>query len=88
MAWANLQRLADCGRLPKNYIKNKLYKKNIEILTERVKELEKDKSELIKQLDQFTTKNNKIPVRKNPLKSNSKSDEGFEKVDILSEPKK
>jgi len=87
MPKVNFQRLADLGQLPKSFIKNKLWQKNLDVNKEKVLKLEAENRELKAQLNKQNEIDNRLPLIKNKLKSNSKSDKGFEEVDILDSKK-
>jgi len=74
----NWQRLSDLGQLPKNFITNRLWQKNIDVNRKKIQELEEENKRLRGELEKYQAPE-PVTVR-NPLKSNSKSDEGFEIV--------
>jgi len=79
MGFPNYGRLADLGHLPKNFIRNKLWQHNMGKLKEQLKEKDERIKELEAQLEKYQVPGNQFEenLKRNPLKNNSDSDEGF-----------
>lgn len=85
MGHVNLQRLADLGQLPKNFIANKLWQKNQDVMKEQIKTLTEENNQLRAELEKYSVVKETVPVMGGIRPNNDKEedDSKFKKVNIL-----